>query len=116
MTSFILASILLPFLGGALVLVISRDWIKRFSSAVALLAALSSLAVLVIFTADGKTAGPADLMYLGQYLVFGVVIDRLSVLIGFAVIFVGFLIVVYSTGYLTPENREHPEKDIERRY
>jgi hydrogenase-4 component D len=49
-------------------------------------------------------------------MVFGVVIDKLSVLIGLAVIFVGFLVVVYSTGYLTAQNREHPEKKVERRF
>ncbi len=49
-------------------------------------------------------------------MVFGVTIDKLSSLIGLAVILVGFLIVVYSTGYLSPQNREHPEHGIERRY
>ena len=55
-------------------------------------------------------------LYLGNELVFGVVTDKLSVLIGMALGFVGFLIVVYSTGYLTDQNREHPENDVERRY
>ena len=49
-------------------------------------------------------------------MVFGLTIDKLSVLIGVAVILVGFLIVVYSTGYLSPQNREHPETSISRRY
>lgn len=116
MTGLILASILLPFLGGALTLILPRSWIKGFSQLVALLAALSSLIVLIIFTAQGKTSGTVDLLYLGNVLIFGVVIDKLSVLIGLAVILVGFLIVVYSTGYLSEQNREHPEMEVKRRY
>ena len=116
MTGAILASILLPFLGALLVLIIPRSWIKVTSELTALLAALCSLYVLIAFTQGGKTAQSVDLVYLGNTLVFGLVIDRLSALIGVAVIFVGFLVVVYSTGYLSAQNREHPEKEVERRF
>jgi hydrogenase-4 component D len=116
MTGFIIASILLPFLGGLLILVISRSLVKITSEIVALLASLASLVVLVAFTTAGKMDESVDLLYLGYQFVFGVVTDKLSVLIGLAVIFVGFLIVVYSTGYLSAQNREHPEKEVERRY
>jgi hydrogenase-4 component D len=116
MTGFILASILLPFLGSLLVLIIPRNWVRVFSQVVAMLASLCSLLVFISFTISGKVPGAVDILYLGDSLVFGVVIDKLSVLIGLALGFVGFLIVVYSTGYLTAQNREHPEKEVERRY
>ncbi len=116
MSGLILASIMLPFLGGVMVLVIPRSWVKIFSQVTALTSALCSLAVLIIFTSQGKNPGSVDLLYLGNVLVFGVVIDKLSVLIATAVGIVGFLIVVYSTGYLTSQNREHPEEEVERRY
>jgi hydrogenase-4 component D len=116
MTGLILASILLPFLGSLAVLVVPRSWVKLLSQATALVSALCSLIVLIGFTQLGKIDGVADLVYLGNVLVFGVVTDKLSVLIGMALGFVGFLIVVYSTGYLTSQNREHPEKEVERRY
>ena len=116
MTGLILASILLPFLGSLAVLVVPRAWVKLLSLATALVSALCSLIVLIGFTQLGKIPGVADLVYLGNVLVFGVVTDKLSVLIGMALGFVGFLIVVYSTGYLTSQNREHPENEVERRY
>jgi hydrogenase-4 component D len=116
MTGYIIASILLPFLGGLLTLAIPRSWIKGASQFIALLASLCSLYVLIVFTTMGKTSGSVDLLYLSDWLIYGVVTDKLSVLIGFAVSFVGFLIVVYSTGYLSAQNREHPEKEVERRY
>lgn len=112
----VLSSILLPFLGGLLVLVIPRSWVKAASQVFSLLAALGSLLVLVAFSAAGKAPLTIDVLRLGGVLVFGVVVDKLSVLIGLAVILVGFLVMVYSTGYLTAQNREHPEKKVERRY
>jgi hydrogenase-4 component D len=116
MTGVVLTSIFLPFLGGLLVLIIPRSWIKVTSEIIALLAALCSLYVLVAFTLDGKSPETVNLAYLGNVLMFGIVIDRLSALIGVAVIFVGFLVVVYSTGYLSAQNREHPEREVERRF
>jgi hydrogenase-4 component D len=116
MIGLIIASILLPFLGCLAVLFIPRTWVKVFSQAIALVAALCGLIVLVGFTQSGKLPEVANLLYLGNVLVFGVVADKLSVLIGMALGFVGFLIVLYSTGYLTEQNREHPEKEVERRY
>ncbi len=116
MSAWIVAGILIPFLGGLLVLVIPRSWVKAVSQLVALLAAACSVYVFVAFTIAGKTAQTFDLMRLGELTVFGVVVDRLSVLIGMAVSVVGFLIVVYSTGYLSAQNREHAEMRVERRY
>ena len=103
MTGFILASILIPFLGALLILIIPRSWVKVVSQVAALLASLSSLYVLLQFTGAGKIDSTVDLLHLGNVLVFGLVTDKLSVLIGLAVILVGFLIVVYSTGYLNPK-------------
>ena len=116
MTAIVLASILIPFIAGALVLVVPRAWIKGFSQLMAFLAFLCSLYALVGLAIDGKASVTVDLVSLGNLVVFGITIDKLSTLIGLAVILVGFLIVVYSTGYLSAQNREHPEHDVERRF
>jgi hydrogenase-4 component D len=116
MTSFVLGSILIPIFGSALTLVIPRQRIKLFSQVVALLAFLCTLVVLVDLDLNGKVSSTVNLLYLGNVLVFGVVVDKLSALIGLAVILVGFLIVVYSTGYLSAQNRDHPIFQVERRY
>lgn len=116
MSAWILAGILIPFLGGLLVLVIPRSWVKATSQLVALFSAGCSVYAFIAFTAAGKQAQSFDVMRLGEVALFGLVVDRLSVLIGMAVSVVGFLIVVYSTGYLSAQNREHAEKKVERRY
>lgn len=47
---------------------------------------------------------------------FGLVIDRVSTLILFVVVFLGLLVTIYSTGYLTDKNREHPHNGTNRYY
>jgi hydrogenase-4 component D len=99
-----------------LTLVIPRRWVKGLSQLTAFLACLCSLFVLIDLAAAGRVGATVDLVSLANRVVFGVTIDKLSALIGLAVILVGFLIVVYSSGYLSAENREHPEQEVKRRY
>lgn len=47
---------------------------------------------------------------------FGTVIDRVCTLILFVVVFLGLLVTIYSTGYLTDKNREHPHNGTNRYY
>jgi hydrogenase-4 component D len=116
MVALVLASVLIPIFGSALTLIIPRSWIKRFSQLIAAAAFVCSLFVLIDLTAAGQTSPTTDLILFGDQVVFGVELDKLSALIGLAVSLVGCLIVIYSTGYLSPENREHPEPEIKRRY
>ncbi|HVN16929.1 MAG TPA: hydrogenase 4 subunit D [Anaerolineales bacterium] len=116
MVSWVLASFLIPFVGAILTLVVPRNWIKAFSQIVAGLAFLCSLFVLIGLAMAGQVASSVNLVSLAGIVIFGVTIDKVSTLVGLAVILVGFLIVVYSTGYLTPKNLEHPEPEVKRRY
>lgn len=116
MVELVIASILVPFLGGLFTLVIPRKWVKIFSQLIALVAFLCSLVVLISLIRNGKTGTTVDLVQMGRFVIYGVTIDKLSSLIGLAVILVGFLIVVYSTGYLSENNREHPEHSVERKF
>jgi hydrogenase-4 component D len=116
MINFVLASILIPFFGSCLTLLIPRIWVKWFSRLIAFLAFLCSVFVLMGLMDNGKITSTVDIIYLGGMVIFGVTVDKLSALIGLAVILVGFLIVVYSTGYLSEKNREHPEQAVQRRF
>jgi hydrogenase-4 component D len=116
MVELVVASILVPFLGGLFTLIIPRKWVKIFSQLAALIAFLCSLLVLVGLIRNGKVTTTVDLIQIGGTVFYGITIDKLSALIGLAVILVGFLIVVYSTGYLSDQNREHPEHAVERRF
>jgi hydrogenase-4 component D len=116
MVTFVIASILLPAIGSLFVLVIPRSWVKWFSQAVAVLAVLSTLSVLAELALRGRAASTADLLWVGNILIYGVVIDKVSTLISSAFILIGLLTVIYSGGYLSENNREHAEHDLKRRY
>jgi len=107
---------MIPFLGGVLILVIPRSWVKGFSQAVTFLAFLCSLVILISLAASGKVSFTVELLSLVNVTVFGITIDKLSSLIGLAFNLVGFLIVVYSAGYMSDGNREHPEPEVKKRY
>ena len=49
-----------------------------------------------------------DIVAFDKTAIFGVTLDAVSTLIAFAVVALGFLICLYSCGYLTDKNREHP--------
>jgi hydrogenase-4 component D len=116
MVTFVLASFLIPFAGGLLTLVIPNRWVKSFSQFTALLAFACSLLILIDSALVGQASITAELASIAGIPVFGVVVDKVSALVGLAVILVGFLIVVYSAGYLSPGNREHPEVEVKRRF
>lgn len=116
MIALVLATFLIPFLGALLTLVVPRGLVKALSQLTSFLAFLCSLVVLISLGVAGQVPITVELVSLANLVVFGVTIDKVSTLVGLAVILVGFLIVVYSTGYLTPGNREHPEPEVKRRY
>ena len=116
MVTFVLAGIFLPLIGSLLTLLIPRSWVKRFSQLVTLIALLCTVYVLIGLARDGKTAQTINLISLGNVVVYGIIIDKVSTLISSAFIFIGFLILVYSGGYLSRQNKEHPEDDVKRRY
>ncbi|HTO99878.1 MAG TPA: hypothetical protein VMJ64_00785, partial [Anaerolineales bacterium] len=116
MAIFVLAGILLPFVGSILILAIPRSWVKWAAQAVALMAAVCTLYVLADFAAKGKAAYTADILWLGNILLYGVVVDKVSTLISTAFVLFGLLTLIYSGGYLTAQNREHAEHEVNRRY
>jgi len=116
MVIFVLAGVLLPLLGSFFVLFIPRSWVKWFSQFVALLALLCTLYVLADLAARGRAGYSVDVLWLGNILVYGVIVDKVSTLIGSAFMLIGLLTLIYSGGYLSSRNREHPEHEVKRRY
>jgi hydrogenase-4 component D len=111
-----LATILVPFAGALIVLLSPKEAAKWIGQ---LFSALASLCVLGTWIAFWKSAQPSvtfDLLSVGQTQLFGLTIDPVSVLIGFAVVFLGFLVCVYSMTYLSEGNREHPHEGRPRYY
>ncbi|KFZ37017.1 hydrogenase 4 subunit D [Shewanella mangrovi] len=116
METIALATMLLPFIGALLIALSPQRYAKVLCTAFALLATLGMGWLALSYLGSGKTDVTIPLYSFGHTQIFGFVIDRVSTLIGFAVVSLGFLISLYSCGYLTALNREHPHDGSNRYY
>ena len=116
MENLALTTLLLPFIGA---LVVSFSPQRRAAEWGVLFAALTTLCMLSLISAfyqADKVAVTLTLVNVGDVALFGLVIDRVSTLILFVVVFLGLLVTIYSTGYLTDKNREPPHNGTNRYY
>ncbi|WP_145530638.1 hydrogenase 4 subunit D [Yersinia alsatica] len=110
------ATILLPFAGAILTACLPQRMAKWSCTFFALLATFGTVLLAYVYLTGGKVDVTVDLIHYGDMALFGITIDRISTLIAFAVVFLGLLVSLYSTGYLTLENREHPHEGTNRYY
>ena len=109
MTEFVLAAVVIPFLGAALVLFAPDRWARYVCVLSALLSFAAVVVLLVLYTIAGGQGFSLPIWTVAGVTVWGLTVDELSVLIAFAVGLVGALICLYSVGYMTPDNKEHPD-------
>ncbi len=116
MDTIALLTILIPVAGAILIMFspkMAGKWLGMLFSA---LGTISAGMVAYAFYADGRVSRTYELLRLGNAVIFGFTIDSISTLIGFAVVLLGFLVVAYSSAYLTPLHREHPHEARPRYY
>lgn len=111
-----LATILVPFVGAALVLASPRGAARLIAPLFALLSTAGAIWLAVSFQAAGGVDGHYSLLNFADVELLGLTVDKLSTLIAMAVVGLGFLVALYSTAYLTPANREHPHEAAPRYY
>ncbi|WP_410013868.1 hydrogenase 4 subunit D [Sodalis sp. C49] len=111
-----LATVLVPFAGALLTACLPQRLAKWLCTLFALLATLGTLWLAQAFFSGGKLDATYTLLSYGDTALIGVTVDRISTLILFAVVFLGLLVSLYSTGYLTNGNREHPHEGTNRYY
>lgn len=116
METLALTTLLLPFIGALAVSLAPQRRAAWLGTLFAGLATIAMLALNAAFYLNGKTAITIGLASVGDIALFGLVIDRVSTLILFVVVFLGLLVALYSTGYLTGQNREHPHEGGNRYY
>lgn len=111
------ALLLLPLVGAFLVALLRGRGADVLATAVA-----GVLLVLGIGLIPAGVAGPTSFLFgslpwiAKEALLFGFLLDPLSVLMLAVVVIVGFLVVLYSTDYVGPKNREHPVLNGKGRY
>lgn len=116
METLALTTLLLPFIGALVVSLAPRQTAPMLSTVFALLATIATVALAASFHAAGSEVVDIPLLSAGQIALFGMTVDKISTLILFVVVFLGLLVALYSTGYLTRGNKEHPHDGSNRYY
>lgn len=115
MDNLALITIILPFI-GALMVGANKQTFAKMSVVFAAVTTFFSFLLALRWYANGEPTVTYDLLTFGKTVIFGVTLDAVSTLICFAVVSLGFLILLYSCGYLTDKNREHPHNGLPRFY
>lgn len=110
-----LITILLPFVGAAIV-GLGKGAFQKTSVFFAALSTLSSLMLAQQWYASGQSRLDYAFLQFDQSLIWGISLDAVSTLICIAVVGLGFLIALYSCGYLSDKNKEHPHAGQPRFY
>lgn len=115
MINLALASILLPALGAVLIALMPRVFSKLTGQLFAGLATVALLLLAFRFVQADLMPIEISVIRYGDVEILGFIVDTVSVLVAVAVVGIGFLISIYSGGYLDAGNREHPDT-VRRRY
>ena len=104
-----IATILIPFIVSALIIVCPQPAAKGLSIFAAALATALSIAAWAGLAVSGEQQLSLTIAALGQAEILGLVLDKTSVMLATCFVSIGLLIAIYSVGYLNAGNREHPD-------
>lgn len=111
-----IATILIPFIVSALIIVCPQPAAKGLSIFAAALATALSIAAWAGLAVSGEQQLSLTIAALGQAEILGLVLDKTSVMLATCFVSIGLLIAIYSVGYLNAGNREHPDAPRRRFY
>ncbi|MGI6488029.1 MAG: hydrogenase 4 subunit D [Syntrophomonadaceae bacterium] len=117
MFKLLLILLLLPFVGAVLIAPLKERKADVTSSIFAGIVLVLAIWAIIKSKLVPISFPLADLPWLtSRHPLFGLQIDPLSCLLLIAVTLVGFLVVLYSAGYVSEFNREHPTQAEKGRY
>lgn len=107
-------AIIVPFIIAGLIVVSPRSADKALGITGAAISAIATVVVAILFYQGGMESQTVTWLAFGDVAIMGFVFDKISTLLAAAFVTIGLLVVLYSTAYLTPENREHPDQPRRR--
>lgn len=113
---FALLAIVVPFVTAVTLAFLPRPAAKWLCISSSAFATLCTVVVAATFASSGFADQHVVLFSLGGAEVLGFVIDRISTLLAVAFVTIGLLISIYSVGYMSPANQEHPDAPRRRFY
>ncbi|MBY5979431.1 hydrogenase 4 subunit D [Ferrimonas balearica] len=115
METLALSIILIPIIGALITLVVPKGIAKWLAQGVAAATTVATLALAYQFLTGDRSGVSFGLMMVSEVELFGLTVDKISTLVTTAVVVLGLLVAIYSLGYMSEGNREHPH-DGEPRY
>jgi hydrogenase-4 component D len=109
-------SIIIPFVCALFIIVLPRRADKAICITGALVASVLTVAIAVLFWSSGAEPYTYNWLSFGDVAIMGFVFDKVSCLIAPTFVIIGLLVTIYSTAYMSPENREHPDEPRRRFY
>lgn len=111
-----LFTILVPFVGAILTLLVPRQSAKWVCQLFAAIATLGTWGLAYKFFAEGGVSQTISLLQIDHIQLFGLVVDKVSTLIAVVVVGLGLIVAIYSLGYMSKGNKEHPQEGEPRYY
>ncbi len=110
MIAVLISGILIPFVGAAVSLLVPQRWARYICVSSGTLSIVAVSVVLVHYTIEGRRGFTQSIVSVSGTSIWGLTIDNLSLLIGFAVGLVALFVCIYSLGYMSLDNVEHPDQ------
>lgn len=111
-----LLAIVVPFVGALAMTMLDMRYAKWICVACGGFSLLCTLGVWGGVAANGGEAISWTIASLGHAVILSFIFDKMSVLLASCFVGIGFLISIYSMGYMSKLNREHPDVPARRFY
>ena len=105
----LLLTVCTPFAMGLVFVFLPRELCKGAACVAGGLNTAFALALWIMYANMGVDTLEYSLVAIGDCEIIGFVVDYMSVMLTFVFACVGFLIAIYSIGYMSPLNREQPD-------
>ncbi len=109
-------SIIVPLVMCALIAMCPRSVDKKLSLTGVIISSALTIGVMALFAAQGMQSQTVTWLSIGGVAIMGWVFDKVSCLLAPTFVVIGLLVVIYSTAYMSPSNREHPDEPRRRFY
>lgn len=111
-----LASIFVPFVVAFIIVVCPQKCAKWLCIAAAAVSTCLTIGIWVMLANNGAETQILEIASLGDAVMISFIFDKVSVMLAPCFVGIGFLIAIYSVGYMSPQNREHADLPRRRFY
>lgn len=116
LSSLAIIAIALPFAFALVIIVMPQSAARALSVTAGVCSTALTALLWVLLASEGGEAIHVKLLGIGNGELFGLIFDKISVMLACCFVGVGLIITIYSTSYLSAGNREHPDVPSRRFY